>query len=125
MPATFCEDCKRPYGRDGWVDVNIPDKAWAQIADPGAVLCLYCMTSRLEAKDLTDVPISVTSGPYKDLSASWFDEGWVKGNKVGYSLAADEVHRKRLHLKMARPSRGGSCDEALEDLENALRVLSE
>lgn len=116
-----CEDCNRPYGRDGWVDVNIPDEHWAQIAESGDILCLYCMTSRLEAKGLTEVPVMIMSGPYSNLSAMWFDEGWVKGNRSGLLAAAEEVHRKRLALAFS--SRSYDPDEPLEDLEKALRVL--
>lgn len=116
-----CEDCGMLYNHPGWVDVNIPDEQWSQIAEPGDILCLYCMTVRLEHKGLTEVPVMIMSGPYSNLSAKWFDEGWVKGNQSGLLTAAEEVHRKRLALLLS--STRQRHDEALRDLEKALRAL--
>jgi len=44
-----CEDCGGPHP----FDTSLPNEVWNQIADPGALLCLFCIDKRLVAKGLT------------------------------------------------------------------------
>ena len=62
-----CADCGLPYTDSGWVDCVISQENWTAISptgDEGGLLCLTCMTRRIVAAGLDDVPLLVTSGPY-------------------------------------------------------------
>lgn len=89
-----CRDCGAPYGKDGWVDVSIPDEIWNIVCPEDGVLCFRCMTKRIEALGVRDVPVTVSSGPYKDANEEWRQVGWNHGYKVG--CAALEAERDRL-----------------------------
>ena len=62
-----CADCGLSYTDSGWVDCVISRENWAAISptgDEGGLLCLTCVTRRIVASGLDDVPLLVTSGPY-------------------------------------------------------------
>lgn len=82
-PKADCLDCGVPYGEEGWCDVVLPSPIWNSIAQPHEILCFRCMTKRLEAKGLTNVPVAVVSGPYRDANEEWRLIGWEHGYKVG------------------------------------------
>lgn len=78
-----CYDCPAPYGEDGWVDVNIADEYWDKICpDGGGVLCFRCMTKRLEAAGLTNVPVLISAGPYRDANETWRMHGIRHGQRI-------------------------------------------
>lgn len=57
-----CYDCGLEYGKPGWVEAIIPDKAWNLIRpdDCGkgcGILCIGCMSQRLVERGLSDVPV--------------------------------------------------------------------
>lgn len=80
-----CFDCAAPYGKDGWCDVIIPDAIWNHIADDAGALCFRCMTKRLIAAGIDNVPVIVASGPYQDANETWRLIGWDHGYKVAKS----------------------------------------
>lgn len=82
-----CLDCPAPYGDDGWCDVVIPDAIWNAICPGGGVLCFRCMTKRLTAAGLRDVPVVITSGPYLDDNEAWRLIGLEHGRKEGQTAA--------------------------------------
>lgn len=77
-----CHDCDAPYGQDGWCDVVVPDDIWNAICPEGGVLCFRCMTKRIAAKGLDNVPVIVASGPYADANERWRMIGWRHGHSV-------------------------------------------
>lgn len=82
-PIVKCSDCGAPYGSDGWCDVVVPNDIWNQIMPEGGVLCFRCMTKRIQAHGLDQVPVIVASGPYVDANETWRMIGWEHGHKVG------------------------------------------
>ena len=63
-----CYDCGLPYGKPGWCDCHIPDEIWLKISprpSGGGKLCITCIAKRLVAAGIDDVPLKVTSGPWR------------------------------------------------------------
>lgn len=96
MPRTdikeaACDHCGLPYDSEGWADVVIPDAIWNALADSLNVdlLCFTCMTKALvqAGYKYKDVPVVVTSGPYRDANEEWRLIGWEHGRKVGLEEA--------------------------------------
>jgi len=62
-----CYDCGLYYGCDAWADVHLPNDVWDMINPSeykgGGLLCLNCITRRLEFLGLEEVPFEITSGP--------------------------------------------------------------
>ncbi len=85
-----CEDCGALYGSDGWCDVIIPDEIWNSLA--AGLLCFRCMTRRIVAKGLQDVPVIVASGPYADANEAWRLIGIRHGERL--AEAALKQHRE-------------------------------
>ena len=68
QPWVACHDCGLPYGDDGWCDCVVPNDVWRLVApagDEGGILCLHCIARRLVRLGLHDVPLTVTSGPFR------------------------------------------------------------
>lgn len=80
-----CRDCRAPYGADGWCDVIVPNEVWNKIAPNDGVLCFRCMTKRIEAHGLKNVPVNVVSGPYSDNNERWRQIGFDHGYRVAKS----------------------------------------
>ena len=63
-----CYDCGLRYGTAGWIDAVVSDADWELINPtyhPGAgLLCITCMARRFDLLFITDVPISLNSGPF-------------------------------------------------------------
>lgn len=107
----ICRDCSAPYGQDGWCDVVIPNEIWNQIAPEGGVICFRCMTKRIEACGLRDVPVLVASGPYRDANEDWRLIGIRHGEKLSAeTIAALQAENTRLR-------------EALLEARKALQVF--
>jgi hypothetical protein len=85
-----CDDCGAPYGEDGWCDVVIPNETWNSLG--AGLLCFRCMTKRLVARGLADVPVLVASGPYRDANEEWrligIDHGQRLAQEDLFSLRA-------------------------------------
>lgn len=67
-PWLCCVDCGLPYSDDGWCDCVVPPDVWARISptgDAGGILCLHCMARRIVRHGGRDVPLMVTSGPFR------------------------------------------------------------
>ena len=80
-----CYDCGLPYSDPGWVDCVLPNDVWAAISptgDEGGLLCLTCMTRLLVNKGFDNVPIRITSGPYRHDAVASFDQGFVLAMQV-------------------------------------------
>lgn len=85
-----CYDCGLPYADPGWCDVAIPDQDWLAISPTGhegGVLCLTCIARRLVGLGRRDVPLVVTSGPWR-WSNEWTD--WLARNGYGIDFNYDE-----------------------------------
>jgi len=57
-----CYDCGAEYGGLGWIEAIIPDKVWDMIRPEGCakgtgLLCICCISRRLERKGLKNVPV--------------------------------------------------------------------
>lgn len=100
-----CADCPVPYGKDGWVDVVIPNHIWNAIDNGAGILCFRCITKRLEQAGYNDVPVLVVSGPYKDNAEYWRIQGWEHGHSVAteYYLRELESLRKDAESRCWRP----------------------
>ncbi len=58
-----CYDCELDYGGPGWIEAIIPDKVWIKISptkDEGGILCINCISRRLEKRGYKDVPVWLT-----------------------------------------------------------------
>lgn len=81
-----CEDCGMLYSSDAWCDACIPDVAWKVIStnhDEGGILCFKCMSDRLVAAGLSNVPVYIGSGPMRQPNIDEaFDRGWHCGFKA-------------------------------------------
>ena len=65
MSKACCYDCGLPYGQNGWIEAIIPDKIWNKIqpdgcADGGGILCILCISKRLDQIGLKGVPVWLT-----------------------------------------------------------------
>jgi hypothetical protein len=65
-----CADCELLYTSHKWCDVVVPDDVWRKIeGDPpplmGIVLCFNCIAGRLIDNRLWEVPVKITSGPFR------------------------------------------------------------
>jgi len=70
-PWLACYDCGLPYSDDGWCDCVVPHDVWARISPTGhegGILCLHCMARRIVRHDVRDVPLMVTSGPFRHVA---------------------------------------------------------
>ena len=61
-PVAECADCGMPYTSPRWIEAIIPDHVWNLIRPDGCgegagLLCISCMSGRLTAASLTDVPV--------------------------------------------------------------------
>lgn len=66
---TTCFDCNRPYGREGFEDLVIPDECWRLISptrDEGGLLCPSCICARLTKSGIECIG-AFTSGPIKSV----------------------------------------------------------
>lgn len=63
-----CHDCGRKYSDDRWVEAVVSDADWTAISptgNTGGILCIGCMADRFVAKGMKDVPMIITSGPFR------------------------------------------------------------
>lgn len=64
-----CADCGLPYSDDGWCDAVVPDEVWNDRIGPhgdgSGLLCFNCMTRRAVRLGMTNVPLSINSGPWR------------------------------------------------------------
>lgn len=103
MILPLCNDCSVPYdAADGWCDVVVPNEVWNTIAPEGGLLCFRCMTKRIIAHGMTDVPVIVASGPYVDANETWR----LVGIEHGRSIA-------KMNFGVAPPAKGRKSNEDL------------
>lgn len=62
-----CYDCGLKYGGAGWIDAVIDNKYW-EIINPSyhngaGLLCITCIAKRLELLGLSNIEVSLNSGP--------------------------------------------------------------
>jgi hypothetical protein len=72
-----CNDCGEVYGGSSWIQAMIPDDIWNKIRPLGCaigcgILCISCMSYRLKAAGLKNVPVWLCgTGPLKAMQGDW------------------------------------------------------
>ena len=98
MPAE-CKDCGLDYEKIGY-DCGIPNEVWNKISDDRTdILCLSCMSRRIIAAGLTDVPLSIHGRAFAHGAETHsFEEGFA---------AAERWQRqwRARHLRLCRQMR--------------------
>jgi len=82
-----CYDCGLEYGSTGWIDAYVTNEVWQMIAPDkpmDGILCINCMSKRLEIIGLKNVEVMLGSGAFKAIPYESFDinkrGAWQKFN---------------------------------------------